>query len=350
MTGLIRIVPALMAGLGLLSAVDPGSVSSTAAARGVFTITDAGGPTEDAQAWADPDRELMVPVPGGRVYVRVNGDLETAEKPPAVFIHGGPGGTHLGFAALLGLANERPLVLYDQLGSGKSDRPDDPRDWRVERYVDELDAVRAALDIATWHLVGSSWGSAVALEYAVRFPARVASIVLGGTFISTTHWITDANLLLAELSPEDRALVTRCETPEPPPAADCQAAFSKVYSRYYRRAPRSEAATRYAERHGGRGSNPLIYNRMWGPSEFKATGLLQNYDATLKLRELAGPRTLFLIGQYDSARIDTVQEFVALTPGAELAVVPGASHGYIFDRPLETEAILRGWLRRMDPP
>lgn len=322
-------------------------LASFAALPQLATTPAYGQETIGSPAWSAPDRELMVPVEGGKVYVRVNGDLDSAAT-PAVFIHGGPGGTHVGFAGLLGLSDERPIILYDQLGSGKSDRPDDPKDWRVERFVEELEAIRSALGIERWHLVGHSWGAAVALEYAARFPDRVASTVLGGTFISTVHWITDANILLADMKPEDRALVEQCETATPPPADQCGPAYAKVYSKYYRRMPRGEMVRHYAETYGGKGFNPLIYNEMWGPSEFSATGSLKTYDATLKLRQLDGSRTMFLIGQYDSARIDTVQEFVALAPGAELAVVPGGSHGFIFDRPIETEAILRGWLRRMD--
>ncbi len=299
-------------------------------------------------AWSAPDRELMVPVEGGSVYVRVNGDIENSGTTPVFFISGGPGDNHSGFAGLLGLADERGVILYDQLGSGKSDRPDNPAHWRVERYIEELESVRYAVGAEKLHLVGHSWGAAIALEYAVRYPERVASIVLGGTFISTIHWITDANLLLSEMKAEDLELVSACESAAPPPASECDTVFNKVYSEYYIRPERSEAGKRYVERYGGLGFNGLIYNRMWGPSEFASTGLLQNYDATLKLLQLEGTRTLFLIGQYDSARIDTVQEFVALTPGAELAVIPGGAHSFIKDRPLETEAILRGWLRRMD--
>lgn len=299
-------------------------------------------------AWSAPDRELMVPVEGGAVYVRINGDIDDSGTIPAIFIHGGPGGTHSGFASLLGLADERPVILYDQLGSGKSDRPDNPEHWRVQRYVEELESIRRAVGAEKLHLVGQSWGSAIALEYAVKYPERVASTVLGGTFISTIHWITDANMLLREMSAEDRELVSACESAAPPPAIKCSAAFNKVYSKHYRKPERSEAFNRYVASFGGKGFNDSIYNHMWGPSEFTSTGSLKNYDATLKLLEIDGSRTLFLIGQYDSARIDTVQEFVALTSGAELAVVPGAAHGFISDRPDETEAILRGWLRRKD--
>ena len=306
--------------------------------------------SSSALPYAAPDMELMVPVEGGRVYVRINGQIEPNGPAPAIFIHGGPGGSHAsaGFARLLGLAGERAIILYDQLDSGKSDRPNDPAHWRVERFVDELEAVRQAVGAERLHLVGQSWGSAIALEYAARYPDRVASTVLGGTFISSIHWITDANMLLRDMSEEDRQRVFACESPAPPAEIDCDAAFNKVYSRYYDRPDRGDAFREYGARYGGKGFNSLIYNEMWGPSEFASTGTLRNYDATLKLLKLDGSRTLFLIGQYDSARIDTVQEFVALTPGAELAVVPGGSHGFTMDRPIETEAILRGWLRRMD--
>ena len=301
-----------------------------------------------AKAWSVPDQELMVEVEGGNVYVRVNGELGEDQPAPAIIIHGGPGGTHVGFAALLGLANERAVVLYDQLGSGKSDRHDGPEYWRVDRFVEELEAVRQAIGAEKVHLVGQSWGSAIALEYTTKYPGHVASTVLGGTFISAPHWLTDANLLLTELDTESRDIVSACEGGNPPSQSECQTAFNKVYSEYYSPPGVPKAAAAYRQRFGGDGFNAKIYNGMWGSSEFSATGTLKDYDATLKLLELDGSRTLFLVGQYDSARIDTVQEYVKLTPGAELAVIPGASHGYVGDRPSETEAVLRGWLRRMD--
>lgn len=323
--------------IGLAAALALVLASPIAARQDVSALTQAA-----------PDREMMVPVEGGKVYVRLNGRIHAGGPIPVIFIHGGPGGTHTTFAPLLGLADERPVIFYDQLGSGKSDRPDDPALWRVERFVEELESVRQAIGAEKVHIVGHSWGAAIALEYAVKHPKHVVSTVLGGTFISATHWLTDANMLLREMSAEDRNLVKVCESGASLRPTECSAAFSKVYSRYYRTPERSEQLKRYTERYGGKGFNGSLYNHMWGPSEFASTGSLRNYDATLKLLEIDGRRTLFLIGQYDSARIDTVQEFVALTPGAEFAVVPGGAHGFITDRPEETEAILRGWLRRMD--
>ncbi|QIG81808.1 proline iminopeptidase-family hydrolase [Sphingosinithalassobacter tenebrarum] len=290
---------------------------------------------------------MMVPVEGGRVYVRLNGTIGKGAT-PAIFIHGGPGGTHIGFAQLLGLADERPVILYDQLDSGRSDRPDDPANWRVERFVSELESIRRALGIERWHVVGHSWGSAIALEYAARYPEHVASTVLAGTYISTPRWIADANMLLKKLPEAVQETIAACEGKTPPPEADCDAATNIFYDHFNRREPASPELLAYARNIGGQGFNPTIYNAMWGPSEFRSTGSLKDYDAMPLLAKIDGSRTMFMVGQYDEARIDTVQDFAAQTPGSELAVVPGAAHGMITDRPIATEAILRGWFRRQD--
>lgn len=303
--------------------------------------------TPNAAAFADPDKSLMVPVEGGRVYVRVNGSQHSAAI-PAVFIHGGPGGTHNYFAGVLGLADERPVIFYDQLDSGKSDQPNDPKNWRVERFVDELESIRKALGFERWHLVGQSWGSALALEYSVRFPERVASTALTGTFISTPHWVMDANILIQQAPQSVQQTLTQCETDTPPSADQCEGAFVALYSSHYVRPAPNPARLAYDKQMGGKGFNPKIYKAMWGPSEFSSTGSLKHYDAVPLLKKIDGNKTLFVIGQYDSARIDTVQEYLLLAPGAEFAVVPGASHGMYSDRPVVMEGILRSWFSRND--
>jgi proline iminopeptidase/L-proline amide hydrolase len=301
-------------------------------------------------AWAAPDRELMVPVEGGRVWVSVNGDLDS-DAAPAVLIHGGPGGTHTGFAGLLGLADERGVILYDQLDSGMSDHPNDPANWRVERFVSELEAIRQALGVERWHVIGHSWGAAIALEYAAAHPDHTASAVLAGTYISTPHWIMGTNLLIRELPDAVEAAILACEAGAAPPETDCAAAGAAFYAAYNGRsdypAPSPEAQA-YRRLYDGRGFNPVLYNTMWGSSEFSATGSLITYDATPLLSRIDGHRTMFMLGQYDEAQLDQVLDFVRLTPGAELAVIPGGSHSSTGERPLETEALLRGWMRRHD--
>jgi proline iminopeptidase len=113
--------------------------------------------TAAAIAATDPvATEGMLDVPGGRVwYRRIGGGPGI----PLLALHGGPGGTSCRFEALTPLADERPVIFYDQLGSGRSDRPADTTLWRVERFVDELEAVRRGLGLERLHLLGHSWGA-----------------------------------------------------------------------------------------------------------------------------------------------------------------------------------------------
>lgn len=82
------------------------------------------------------EEEGMIPVEGGNIWYKIIGN---PEKTPIIFIHGGPGGTCCsGIPKYSLLAKEHLLVFYDQLGSGKSDRPTDTTLWRVERFTNEL--------------------------------------------------------------------------------------------------------------------------------------------------------------------------------------------------------------------
>ena len=61
------------------------------------------------------------------------------------------------------------VVAYDQLGTGNSDKPKDDSLWTVERYTDEAETVRAALNLGNVHLYGQSWGTWIGIEYALTY-------------------------------------------------------------------------------------------------------------------------------------------------------------------------------------
>ena len=298
-------------------------------------------------AFPPPTREAMVPVTGGRVYIRVNGDL-AGPRPPLVIVHGGPGGTHDSYLDALALADERAVILYDQLDSGRSDHPGDPANWTVARFTDELEAIRRFLNVPRWHVLGHSWGGTVALEYGARAPDALAGLVLASPLISTRSWIADADALRTRLPADVQATLSACDTQTPPPATTCQTATGAFYRQYNGREPASPAMRAHNAVKTGRGFNVRLYGAMWGTSEFAATGTLKNYDGEPLLARLPGARTLFLTGQYDEARPATVEAFAMRVPGAAFGVVPGAAHGLFTDRPDETIGLLRPWLARQD--
>lgn len=295
-----------------------------------------------------PDRELMVPVEGGSIYVRVNGDLN-GPRPPLLYMHGGPGGSHTGQLALTALADQRAVILYDQLDSGRSDAPQNIKNWRVSRFVDEIDHIRDALAIKHWHVGGGSWGGTLALEYGARRRPELQSSIIQSPLVSTKAWIADANRLRSQLPPATQATLNACESPKPPVAATCDAATEAYYAEHVRRskAPRDPAMAAYAASQPRRAPRTL-YQTMWGPSEFRATGSLINYDGEPLLAKLDGPKTLFVCGEYDEATPQTVSAFARRVPGSTFKELKGSAHSVFTDQPVAYIAMLREWCAAHD--
>jgi L-proline amide hydrolase len=292
-----------------------------------------------------PDREAMVPVEGGRIYVRVNGALDGA-KPPILFIHGGPGSSHWGWLNATALADERAVILYDQLESGRSDRPGDPANWTVPRFLAEIEAIRAHFGIRRWHVLGGSWGGTLALEYGATRPAALAGLVLQSPLVSTEVWLKDATLLKEGMSPEVRDLLNTCDTPGAAPEAACQAATDAFYAAHVRHVIPPPAIAAY------RDALPApfaagLYNHMWGRAEFTCTGTLKDYDGRPLLARLDAARTLFVAGTDDEARPETIAGF-AETVGAQFVEIPNAAHSIMLDNPATYLGLLRPWLRKQD--
>ena len=100
-----------------------------------------------------------------------------------IAIHGGPGMTSdylLNLEILAG--SDLAVVTYDQRGVGRSSNPPaDPGSYTLQKYAEDLDAVREALGVDSVHVFGHSWGGIVALRYASLHPDRVRSVVLMGS-------------------------------------------------------------------------------------------------------------------------------------------------------------------------
>lgn len=102
------------------------------------------------------------------------------------------------------LGDDRPVIRYDQLGGGESDRIADTAMFTIPHFVAELDSLRAALGIARWHLLGHSWGTILGLEYYRAHPDRVASLTLASPVFDLPACERHARGLVTRASP------TRC--------------------------------------------------------------------------------------------------------------------------------------------
>jgi proline iminopeptidase len=285
-------------------------------------------------------REGYIDVEGGHVYFRVEGN---GPGLPLVVLHGGPGVSHEYLLSLGALGDQRPVVFYDQLGCGLSDRPDDGALWSVERFVRELAEVRRALALADIHLLGHSWGTMLAVDYALYERDGIRSVTLANPSLDVKRWAQDADTLIAALPASERDAIDR------------HRAAGTFDSPEYQR-----AAFAYSRRHLCRldpwpevmltSSTPMnrrLYTAMWGPTDFEATGVTRNYDRTGELHRLTMP-VLFMTGRYDTATPETTVIYARHTPRAEMVVFEESSHLPHIEEPEAFLRSLRDFLRRSE--
>jgi len=284
--------------------------------------------------------EGRVPFRGYTTWYRVVGDEDAPGKLPLLCLHGGPGAPHDYLEPLEALARTgRRVVFYDQLGCGNSDQPDDESLWTVETFVDEVDAVRGALQLEEVHVFGNSWGGMLALEYALTHPDGLQSLVVSSSPSSIPMWAEEANRLRSELPKHVQRVLDEAD-PESPEYHDAELEF------YRRHVCRVDPWPDCVQRTFDRLAAP-VYNHMQGPNEFVITGTLKHWDITSRLPEIDVP-TLVTSGRYDECtpRIaETVQRWI---PGAEWVVFAQSSHLAFVEEPKRYLAVLDAFLARVE--
>ena len=276
----------------------------------------------------------------GAVWYAIYG--AKAAGTPLLVLHGGPGAPHDYLEPLAALADERPVIFYDQLGCGNSARPADLAYATLENFVEELGAVRAALGLDRAFILGQSWGCMLAADYLLtQAPAGIAGLILSGPCLSASRFVADLRGYIEQMPPELRAVIERCEASGAYDAPEYEAAVLAFYRKHVCRLVLwPECMQRTMEKMGVE-----VYHRMWGPSEFTLTGTLQDYDRTGRLAEIKLP-TLFTCGRYDEATPETTTWYHHLMPGSELRVFEDASHEHHLEKPAEYLAVVRDFLRR----
>jgi proline iminopeptidase len=285
-------------------------------------------------------------VPGGRVFWRRFG---SGGGIPLLVVHGGPGLTSGYLEPFTALSDTRSVVTWDQLDCGRSDCPRDPALWTLERFVEELDIVRETVTPGPVHILGHSWGSTLIMEWLMtRTPGAVASVIFASPCLSTPRWIEDTRTLVGQLSHEAQAAIAEAErTGDFRTSGYHAAVWSEWMRAHIVRTLPAEAVETLVGSLVAVNANFEMLEYMWGPSDFTVTGPLKSFDRTSDLCSLTVP-VLFQCGEFDEARPDTVREQAAMTPNAEVAVIPGAGHLTMIDAPEHTNATIRAFLERVE--
>lgn len=296
-----------------------------------------------ASAGADQpaEGEGFIEAPGGPVWYHVAG---AGAGVPLLVLHGGPGGTSCGFSRLETLGDQRPVVRYDQLGSGRSGRPDNLSLWTVDRFVEELHTVRQRLGLDRMHLLGHSWGGALAAAYVLdKGTEGIVSLTLSSPLLSTPAWVADANLLRKQLPAEIQAVLAEHEAAGTTDSEAYEEASKVFYERFVYAGEKPPEPPECA----GAPWNESVYQHMWGPTEFHATGTLVDFDLTPRLGEIDVP-VLFIAGEFDEARPETVAGFRKLIPGARLEVIQGVAHASLSKAPERYADVLEAFLEEAE--
>lgn len=104
---------------------------------------------------------------------------------PILFLHGGPGGgCEDGHKKYFDHKRHR-VIFLDQRGSGNSSPRGSLKNNETEYLVEDIELIREKLKISRWHVEGASWGSTLALCYAIKYPDRIKSLIILGVFLAT---------------------------------------------------------------------------------------------------------------------------------------------------------------------
>jgi proline iminopeptidase len=124
-------------------------------------------------------------------------------------MHGGLGFDHSYFRpALDALSAHLRVVYYDHRGNGRSDEPSDWRTVSHATWVEDAERLRQHLGAETMVLFGHSYGGLLAQEYALRYPERLAGLILCSTYPSFAHAAVAIGNAAARGTPEQLKALT----------------------------------------------------------------------------------------------------------------------------------------------
>lgn len=261
---------------------------------------------------------------------------------PLVVINGGLlYGHEIVWPALSPLARRRQLVLYDQRGRGASPAPPAPRAATIEHDAGDVGAIRQALGVREWDVLGHSWGGAVALLGAERDQDGTRCVVTVDAVGPTSAWMPALHEeAMRRLDAGGRAALARLDTQSlADPDPERQSAYSRtIYPAWFADA---EFARFFAPPRAISSTGAAIAARL----------RREGYDWRPLLRALRRP-TLVIHGERDALPYTAAEELAATLPDARLHAIPGAGHMPFWEAPEPFFAAVDAFLSEPDssPP
>lgn len=262
--------------------------------------------------------EGMLPVDGASLSYITEGS-----GAPLVLLHGGPGFGQGYFLSELEMPGFPPpglrWIAYDQRGSGRSTGVERPERLTMDQFVEDLEAVRAASGQDRIALFGHAFGGLLALHYAVRYPDRVAAmILLDPDPANRTLWAAHEGIVAGRVTDEDRMLldaITSGENWEVDPAQLENFQLVRFRSFFGNRA----VADRL------RLGLPMSVYGNYPTTAVAVRESLGDWDLFSALADVQA-RTLVVTGDESIFPMEAHERLAGTLPNAELVVLPGVGH------------------------
>ena len=290
---------------------------------------------------------VSTPVGEYRVWTKRTGNNSDLKL---LLLHGGPGSTHEYFEACDSYlpAAGVEYYYYDQLGSGRSDQPDDASLWELDRFVDEVEQVRLALglDRDNFVLLGHSWGGILATEYALSHQQHLRALVISNMMSSVPAYNAYAEqVLMPAMDPSALAEIKSLEA-----AGDIEnprymeLLLEQHYVHHVLRMPPEEWPE--PVQRGFAHINPAIYVSMQGPSELgiSPAAKLAHWDRTEALASIEVP-ALVIGARHDTMDPAHMEMMAGRLPRGRYLHCPDGSHMAMYDDQEVYFGGLVGWLQ-----
>jgi proline iminopeptidase len=268
--------------------------------------------------------EGYVKVMGYWLFYRSFGEL--GKRGIILAVHGGPGGSQDGMTKIAKFVDDGfRVVMYDQLGSGKSERPASELLYSMERYVDEIEGVRQTLNLGRVHMYGVSFGGFLNIGYAVKYSKNLASLMTQSGTCSSPLAIKEMMRLRSEAPGWVPETMDKCEAVKDFHNPDYLKAVDYLYRQHLCRLDPLPPDIRFFPLQTRLEEVNPVYRLMWGLHEFYPTGNSKYWDVTDQLSEIECP-TLVTCGRYDEITPKNAELLHERIRGSKLHIFEGCSH------------------------
>ena len=295
----------------------------------------------------DPS-ESRIPAGSASLYARTVGRGQ-----PVIVLHGGPDFDH-GYLLpdLDRLKDAFRLIYYDQRGRGRSADHVRPEDVTLASDVDDLDKVRQHFRLDAPALLGHSWGAVLALEYALRHPARVSHLVLMNPAPASASDVAVMRKAYLEKLGADMDRQRDIVAGAAYQAGEPEAVAARYRIHFRPALKRSEDYEKLMVRmkagFTSQGTEGILKARAVEDQLMRDTWQVAGYDLLPKLGSLHIP-TLVIAGDDDFIPVDVARHIALAIPNAELIALRDCGHFAYLECPGEVRNVLNAFFRRTRP-